>query len=82
MSQVLKEFWSPAKNIIRVSLNQSGDGRESVENAHAGDPTYGKGSEEDSAVLLAYLHAGRGNDGIVEEEQLLATLDKLMISFR
>lgn len=67
-----------------MSLNQSGDGRESVENAHVGDSTYGKGSEEDTAVLLAYLHAGREKgtaDDIVDGEKVLATLDKLMRSF-
>lgn len=75
----LDEFWSPSKGIIRVSLNHT-KGRESEENARVGDDTYGKGSELDTATLLAVLHSGKGTKW-EQNAQVLATLDRLMEAF-
>ncbi|KAM0754204.1 hypothetical protein T439DRAFT_323080 [Meredithblackwellia eburnea MCA 4105] len=72
---VLPSFWSPTKGIIRVTKDH-GKGRESVENAHVGDDTYGKVSELDAAVLLATLHAGEGTEWL-GSEKVLATLEEL-----
>ncbi|GAA5939501.1 glycoside hydrolase family 15 protein [Sporobolomyces koalae] len=82
----INRFWSPAKNIVRVTLDHTA-GRESTENAHVGDAEYGKKSELDAAVLLAVLHAGRESTwatltpGAEDEEsatKILATLRALM----
>lgn len=79
ISHVVDKFWSPSKGIIRVSLNHT-VGRVSEENAHEGDDTYGKGSELDTATLLAVLHAGKGTKWEANP-MVLATLDKLIKAF-
>ncbi|CEQ42373.1 SPOSA6832_04191, partial [Sporobolomyces salmonicolor] len=86
ITPVLARFWSPSKQIVRVTLDHA-PGRESTEeNAHEGDVEYGKKSELDVAVVLAVLHAGRETgwanlaDGEAEEtaSKVLATLRSLM----
>ncbi|KAK4698312.1 glucoamylase, partial [Phenoliferia sp. Uapishka_3] len=82
---LITRFWSPEKSIIRVTMNPS-VGRKSVENAHVGDPWYGKTSELDSAVLLATLHAGGRDcyekDKVYGQDQVLSTLEALMNAMR
>lgn len=79
ISHRLDEFWSPSKGIIRVSLNHT-KGRVSEENARVGDDTYGKGSELDTATLLAVLHSGGGTKW-EQNSKVLATLDRLIEAF-
>ncbi|GAA5954640.1 hypothetical protein JCM21900_006089 [Sporobolomyces salmonicolor] len=86
ITPVLARFWSPSKQIVRVTLDHA-PGRESTEeNAHEGDIEYGKKSELDVAVVLAVLHAGRetGWANLADEEgeetasKVLATLRGLL----
>lgn len=77
---VLEQFYDDQKNIVRVSLNQS-TGRESDENAHAGDSKYGKDSELDAAIILGWLHAAEGT--IWEnDDRIAATLGHIVDAFR
>lgn len=76
----IQSFWSEHKQIIRVTLDFA-PGRQSVENAHVGDDSYGKDSELDSAVLLATLHAGEGTEWY-GSDQVIATLEALMDAMR
>ncbi|KAL8293144.1 hypothetical protein RQP46_000838 [Phenoliferia psychrophenolica] len=76
----IPNFWSESKQIIRVTMDFAA-GRDSVENAHRGDDSYGKESELDSAFLLATLHAGQGTE-YYGSDQVLATLEALMVAMR
>ncbi|KAI5479256.1 family 15 glycoside hydrolase [Pseudohyphozyma bogoriensis] len=74
---LLPKFWSEEKGVVRVTVNHT-IGRDSEENAHKGDDTYGKTSELDAAVILAVLHSGDGTDWSVGNDKILSTLDGLM----
>lgn len=77
---VLEQFYDEQKGIVRVSLNQS-TGRDSDENAHAGDSKYGKDSELDAAIVLGWLHAAEGT--IWEnDDRIAATLGRIVDAFR